>query len=133
MIAHTGSHRFNKPGATFRLFLVLSVCVMIAATILLRGWPGLPLWAAYLVAANLATFITYSYDKSASIHDLRRVPESLLHLLAALGGSPAALVAQSALRHKTIKRSFRLGFWAIFIVQILLVTCWLCYAKPWKA
>ncbi|MBP7936335.1 MAG: DUF1294 domain-containing protein [Phycisphaerae bacterium] len=47
----------------------------------------------------------------------RRVRESVLHLLAAVGGTPGALVAQQLLRHKTRDRAFRRVFWTIAVVQ----------------
>jgi len=50
-----------------------------------------------------------------------RVPEAALQLLAALGGSPAALAAQQILRHKTLKRSFQVTFWCIVAGQVVLL------------
>lgn len=71
----------------------------------------------YLLAVNLATFAAYGYDKRAARKHNRRVPEATLHLLALLGGSPAALAGQQFFRHKTAKRPFQLKFWAIVVVQ----------------
>lgn len=73
---------------------------------------------AYLIAINTATFLTYAYDKHAARRGKPRVRERTLHLLALLGGSPAALAAQQLFRHKTAKRSFLLMFWAIVALQL---------------
>ena len=80
-----------------------------------------PLLLAYLISINLITFLTYAYDKRAARKHSRRTPERTLHILALLGGSPAALLAQQLLRHKTIKRSFQLTYWAIVISQVALL------------
>ncbi|GAB4196469.1 MAG: hypothetical protein Kow00105_10600 [Phycisphaeraceae bacterium] len=74
---------------------------------------------AYLATVNGVTMLTYAYDKHAATQRKRRVRERTLHLLALLGGSPAALVAQWLFRHKTVKRSFRTVFVGIVLVQII--------------
>ena len=81
--------------------------------------------AAWLLAINVTTFLAYYYDKRGAGRGWLRVPEQLLHFLAIVGGSPAALLAQSLLRHKTAKGSFLTIFWIIFAVQAALVLYWL--------
>jgi uncharacterized membrane protein YsdA (DUF1294 family) len=74
-------------------------------------WP-FPVWVhALYLAAGLATFLVYAADKRAAGTNRRRVSENTLHLLALVGGWPAAVIAQQTLRHKTAKRSFRAVFW----------------------
>ena len=51
---------------------------------------------------------------------LFRIPELTLHTLSAIGGSPAAFVAMAVFRHKTIKSSFRILFWSIVVLQLVL-------------
>jgi uncharacterized membrane protein YsdA (DUF1294 family) len=67
--------------------------------------PGL-----YLLA-SAASFVLYASDKAAAEAGRWRTAESTLHLFAALGGWPGALVAQRVFRHKTRKASFRARFW----------------------
>ena len=73
---------------------------------------------AYLAAVNLVTLALYGYDKLIAGSRWPRVPESLLHGLALLGGSPAALAGQRLFRHKTVKAGFRVIFWLIVGLQI---------------
>ena len=72
---------------------------------------------AYLLAINLTTIFMYGYDKFLSSRGKLRIPENILHLLALLGASPSALLAQHLFRHKISKRSFQWVFWSIVLVQ----------------
>jgi uncharacterized membrane protein YsdA (DUF1294 family) len=84
-------------------------------------WKPLP---AYLAGINASTFGFYAYDKLAARWKRLRVPEKVLHALALVGGTPAAILGQWGLRHKTLKGSFRLVFWCIVVVQAAVVV-WL--------
>ena len=66
---------------------------------------------------SLVTFVAYGLDKSAASKGTWRTPESTLHLLSVLGGWPGALVAQQKLRHKTIKKEFRVVFWTTVVLN----------------
>ena len=73
--------------------------------------PDLPLilaLAGYAVFANLLTYTAFALDKRRAVQGGWRIPERTLLLLAALGGWPAAKLAQHRLRHKTRKQPFRL-------------------------
>jgi uncharacterized membrane protein YsdA (DUF1294 family) len=62
----------------------------------------------------------------------RRIPERSLLTAALLGGSPAAFVAGRMMRHKTVKRSFRVRFALVVVIQLALVALVLCsmYRNP---
>ena len=79
---------------------------------------------AYFAGVNLTTFGAYLYDKSVAGGNLWRVPETVLHLLALAGGTPAAFAGQYLLRHKTRKAGFRAWLWVIVAVQGLAVAGW---------
>jgi len=76
---------------------------------------------SYLIAMNVTTFLLYGYDKFISSTEKLRVPELNLQVLALLGGSPAALLAQKFFRHKTIKGSFQIVYWVIVVLQVILL------------
>lgn len=77
--------------------------------------------AAYLIVVNGLTFAAFALDKRAAEHRAWRIPERRLLLLAALGGTPAALCAQQVPRHKTRKEPFRTSLWVIVAVQAALL------------
>jgi uncharacterized membrane protein YsdA (DUF1294 family) len=70
-----------------------------------------------LVGINLATVAFYGYDKAIAGGKRTRIPEKVLHLLALVGGSPGALLAQLLFRHKTVKASFQRVYWLIVLLQ----------------
>lgn len=75
----------------------------------------------HLAAINLATFTAYGVDKRAAVKGSWRVSEAKLHTLELLGGWPGAFIAQKIFRHKTKKKSFRIMFWLMLILQIAAV------------
>jgi uncharacterized membrane protein YsdA (DUF1294 family) len=108
----------------YRLFALIAL--LVTALITASAHWGLPwpwVWA-YLAAANVATFLLYAYDKHASANGKLRVPERILHIWAFIGGTPAAYVARHTFRHKTVKGSFRTGFWTVAAIQLALLMGW---------
>ncbi len=79
-----------------------------------------PLW---LLLINLATWLSFAADKRRAerylkrFHPERRIPETTLLGLAALGGSPAAWAAMLRLRHKSAKPAFQTRLLLISGVQ----------------
>ena len=74
------------------------------------------------VILNLVTFIVYSIDKHKAQNKkgTRRIPERVLLILAAIGGSIGALLAMRTFRHKTQHVKFKYGVPAILILQVAL-------------
>ena len=99
------------------------VAILVAVTVALHkvglGWLG-----AYLGAIGTATWAAFAWDKRQAGLEGRRVPESVLLGLSLLGGSPAAAVAMSMLRHKTSKPSFKRMFALIVVVQVATIGGW---------
>ena len=79
-----------------------------------------PVWS-YIAAINVVGFAMYGLDKFLAKRSWLRVPESLLHILALAGATPAAITAQQLFWHKTTKRSFQVMFWLIALVQVALL------------
>jgi uncharacterized membrane protein YsdA (DUF1294 family) len=72
---------------------------------------------------NLATWAVYRLDKARARQQRWRVRERTLLGMAALGGSPGALVAVYGhrQRHKAQKLGFVLPLWGIALLQLALV------------
>jgi uncharacterized membrane protein YsdA (DUF1294 family) len=87
---------------------------------------------AFLAGINVSTFAAYAYDKSVARGQgggLWRVPETVLHVLALAGGTPAAFAGQKLLRHKSVKQPFRAWFWTIVVLQIVALSLWVWYLR----
>ena len=74
----------------------------------------------YLAAVNLLLFVLMGADKARATRGARRIPEAALFLTAILGGSVGGICGMYAFRHKTLHRSFRLGFPLILVCQLAL-------------
>ena len=109
--------------ARFGIIFGTATVLLTALLVALLPWSGgLFVLPIYLLVINFVTLIAYAYDKAiAGRSGLMRVPEQVLHGLALAGGSPGALFAQRWLRHKTVKTGFRQIYWAIVVLQILLI------------
>lgn len=102
------------------------------AMVLMLTWMALLAWGTWtqrlplvllgiLALLNGATFFAYALDKSAAQRGAWRTPEQTLHLLALLGGWPAAWWAQQWLRHKSRKESFRAAYWGTVLLHSALL------------
>ena len=77
-----------------------------------------------LVAVNLVSFTLYGLDKLKAKKGLWRIRESMLLLIAALGGSVGALLGMEVFRHKTKHWQFKVLVPVFFILHIALAV-WL--------
>ena len=126
----SGDARRSSPFAIFALVALL----IVAAAVALALYGGVPPLIGYLSGINLAAMALYGYDKQAAIKNRLRVPENVLHLVALLGGSPAALLSRKMFRHKTVKTSFRISFWLIVAVQVAVIAAafwWRQHPPSW--
>jgi uncharacterized membrane protein YsdA (DUF1294 family) len=103
------------------LFLAM-LCVGAARGTLPAAVPAL------YVVASIAAAVAYATDKSAAERGAWRTRERTLHLVALIGGWPGALIAQTLLRHKTRKPSFRFAFWATVVLNCG-VLAWVWYRR----
>ncbi|WDF73574.1 DUF1294 domain-containing protein [Novosphingobium sp. KACC 22771] len=74
-----------------------------------------------LLLVNARTAHLFWQDKRYAREGHRRVPESSLLMMAAIGGTPGALVARQMFRHKTRKQPFSAYLWLIALVQMALI------------
>jgi uncharacterized membrane protein YsdA (DUF1294 family) len=107
------------------MLVVLSVVPFVAAALLAllinALLPSLGLAWSWIFGVSIASFLTYGYDKSIAGHNVTRVPEVVLHLLTAVGGTFGSFLGMQIFRHKTQKASFRLVFWVIVAIQIVVI------------
>lgn len=78
-----------------------------------------------LATVNLTAFLAFGWDKHCARNTMWRVPEANLLMLAFVGGSVGAKLAQHYFRHKTRKQPFRrllnliLGFQTATVAAML--------------
>jgi uncharacterized membrane protein YsdA (DUF1294 family) len=117
-----GARRLSPAFITYGSLALLLVGAITIGLQQAFGW----LWlVTYLVGVNVATLVLYAIDKFNAVRGWLRVPERLLHLVTFLGGTPAALIGQQLLRHKTLKGSFRAAFWLLLVLQAALIGLWI--------
>ncbi len=75
----------------------------------------------YILAINVAAFITYGIDKWKAKKSLWRIRETALLALAVLGGSIGAWLGMRVWHHKTKHKKFKYGIPLILIAQIALL------------
>ena len=90
------------------------ICIVIGL-VLLNKLPLIIL--GFYIVVSVLTFGLYAKDKSAAQTGKRRTAESTLHLFSLVGGWPGAAIAQSQLRHKSKKLSFRVVYWFTVIIN----------------
>jgi uncharacterized membrane protein YsdA (DUF1294 family) len=73
-----------------------------------------------VLAAELAGFALFSWDKAMARAGRRRIPEARLLLFTLIGGI-GAWMGQRLLRHKTRKEPFRTRFGLILTLHLLLL------------
>jgi len=103
------------------LSIAPSVVAAVLALIIKALIPTMDLLLAWISGVSIAAFGTYGYDKSIAGRGITRVPEVVLHLLTALGGTIGSFAAMQIFRHKTQKKPFLMVFWAIVAVQIVVI------------
>ncbi len=81
----------------------------------------LKLLTIYILVMTVVTFIICAFDKFSAKKQLRRVPEKVLFLLSALGGSVGMYAGMLTFRHKTQHWYFKFGIPAIIIIQVAAV------------
>jgi uncharacterized membrane protein YsdA (DUF1294 family) len=79
-----------------------------------------PLLIYFLAISALSVMVTI-LDKIAARRRAMRVPEAVLLMLAALGGSVSMYITMLIIRHKTRHRKFMVGIPVIFVLQIALL------------
>ena len=103
-------------------FILLFIALMLIS---LLFWQQSPLLILFYFFLSVLTFTVYWRDKTKAQSGSRRTPERVLHLLSLFGGWPGAILAQSILRHKSSKVSFRRVFWLTCMLNCLVLVWYL--------
>jgi len=101
-------------------FLLVSFFIFIPLMLIFTFKLKIHLLIAYLLSVNITLFLLYMFDKISALFSGLRVPEKVLHLLAILGATPMAFLAQKLFSHKTSKVSFQTTFLKIVFVQVFI-------------
>ena len=78
---------------------------------------------------NLSAFALIGYDKYLAKNRKRRISENTLLILVVLGGTIGSGIAMLFFRHKTSKKSYLLRFWAIALIQIVVMVLYFYFLK----
>lgn len=74
----------------------------------------------FLAIINCITFFIFWYDKHLSLKESnppKRISENTLLLFSFISLGIGAMIAMQLFRHKTIKTSFQIKFWAIISLE----------------
>ena len=74
-----------------------------------------------LIALNIVTFFVYGIDKWKAKQGSWRISETILLMLAVIGGSIGALLGMQVWHHKTKHKKFKYGLPLILLAQIVLI------------
>lgn len=77
--------------------------------------------AYYLAAVNILLCALMGMDKLLAKLQKRRIPEKALFAFAVLGGALGGTVGMYSFHHKTLHKSFAIGFPLLTIIQIAAV------------
>ena len=77
--------------------------------------------AYYLAAVNILLCALMGTDKLLAKLQKRRIPEKALFAFAILGGALGGTVGMYSFHHKTLHKSFAIGFQLLTIIQIAAV------------
>ncbi len=82
---------------------------------------SLELLLVYLGIMNIISFLAMGSDKRKAKRNAFRTPESILFILAVMGGSIGSILGMYIFRHKTKHWYFVVGMPMILVLQIALV------------
>lgn len=85
----------------------------------------------WVIALSVISVVVCIYDKVISKRDRveLRIPEKVLLLLSALGGSLAMYITMQITHHKTKHLKFMIGIPVIMVVQIALIVLYFYFVK----
>ena len=111
--------------------VVFSISLIMPVVALIKSfdWMNWRISLGYLLLVSLLAFGANFLDKRRAEKGACRISEKLLHLFELLGAWPAAFITQQWLRHKTVKKSYRIVYWLIVLLYQLVA---LDYLLDWR-
>jgi uncharacterized membrane protein YsdA (DUF1294 family) len=107
-------------GRPYLFYGLLSCGITCLAAYLSWAYANTSIACSALLAINVAAFVCMGLDKSLARSNSLRIPETILYLLALLGGSMGILVGIHILKHKTRKAAFQFALLAVVGIQLAL-------------
>lgn len=104
------------------LIFILILIIAVPIFLLLRRFGAI---RSLLIVLNVVTFTVWSWDKYLAKRKAWRVPEIILLGLTSVGGTPGAIIGQLVFNHKSRKKSFLIVFYAIALLQGIILTIWM--------
>jgi len=83
------------------------------------------------IASNVASFVMMAIDKAQAKAEQRRIRETTLHSVEALGGFGGSFVAQQVFRHKISKAKYQAAYWTIVALHVAFWTWWFTVGIEW--
>lgn len=74
----------------------------------------------YLIIVNALSFLLMLVDKYKAQNNLWRIPETVLMIVAGIGGSFGCYLGMKACRHKTRHKKFSIGVPIMMAIHILI-------------
>jgi uncharacterized membrane protein YsdA (DUF1294 family) len=110
--------RVSPAFQNFALIATILIVLVGLGLTWLTSWQPYFIW---LFTSSLVLLLLYGFDKAQARSQGGRVPESLLHVLALLGGFTGGWLGRVVFRHKTRKPVFTLVLLASTALHILLI------------
>lgn len=108
-------------GRPYIFYGLLSCGITCFAAYLLWAYANTSLALSGLLAINVAAFVCMGLDKSLARSNSMRISETILYLVALLGGSMGILVGIYLFKHKTRKAAFQFVLLMVVAIQVAFV------------
>lgn len=118
---HLPKNLYSSQNSNLGFMNILIIIFAIGLMVLTTFFSQMNYVFTFIIIMNVITYTLYKKDKNAALDMVWRVPEQTLHLVALLGGWPAAYYAQNKYRHKTQKKAFQTIYKCTIILNIILI------------
>jgi uncharacterized membrane protein YsdA (DUF1294 family) len=107
-------------GRPYLFYGLLSGGITCLAAYLVWAYASTSLAISGWLAINVAAFVCMGLDKSLARYNSLRIPETILYVLAFVGGSIGILAGIHIFKHKTRKAAFQFVLLMVVAIQLAL-------------